>query len=67
VLYLDHFAGDGVAFFRAARRADAEGIVGKYADGIYQSGGLGTSWSRCGIRSTRRSSAGRICSRCVLV
>lgn len=44
VLYVDSAAGDGEAFLRAAVAMDLEGVVGKYADGVYQSGGASTSW-----------------------
>jgi bifunctional non-homologous end joining protein LigD len=44
VLYLDHIEKRGCDLFRAVCSRDLEGIVGKYADGIYQSDGRSTSW-----------------------
>ena len=44
VLYSDHIAERGRDLFRAACSRDLEGIVGKYAGGIYQSEGRSTSW-----------------------
>jgi bifunctional non-homologous end joining protein LigD len=38
IRYSDHFAGDGAAFFDAARAAKAEGIVSKRADARYRAG-----------------------------
>jgi bifunctional non-homologous end joining protein LigD len=38
VRYSDHFAGDGPAFFDAARAGKAEGIVSKRADARYRAG-----------------------------
>ena len=39
VLYLDHIEQRGCDLFRAACARDLEGIVGKYAHGVYQSDG----------------------------
>ena len=44
VLYLDHIERRGCDLFRAACARDLEGIIGKYAAGIYQSDGRSTSW-----------------------
>jgi bifunctional non-homologous end joining protein LigD len=43
LLYVEHVAEDGARFLRAASALDLEGVVGKYADGVYQSGGVSTS------------------------
>ena len=37
LLYVDHVEGDGVPFLKAASAMDLEGVVGKYAPGVYQS------------------------------
>jgi bifunctional non-homologous end joining protein LigD len=44
LLYVEHVGGDGAALLRAASGPDLEGVVGKYAHGIYQCGGASTSW-----------------------
>jgi bifunctional non-homologous end joining protein LigD len=44
VLYLDHVAERGRDLFRVACGRDLEGIVGKYANGTYQTSGRATSW-----------------------
>jgi len=41
--YVDHFRGDGEELFRLACREDLEGIVGKWAQGPYNTQGL-SSW-----------------------
>jgi bifunctional non-homologous end joining protein LigD len=44
LLYLDHIAECGRDLYRAACERDLEGIVGKWACGMYQSDPRGTSW-----------------------
>jgi ATP-dependent DNA ligase len=44
VLYLDHIAERGRDLFRVACERDLEGIVGKYAHGVYHIDGRTTSW-----------------------
>ena len=36
VRYVDHLAGDGASVLQAACGLDLEGVVGKYAAGVYQ-------------------------------
>jgi ATP-dependent DNA ligase len=43
VRYLDHLAVRGRDLFRVACERDLEGIVGKWANGTYQTNGRGTS------------------------
>lgn len=44
VRYVDHVHETGVRFFELARERDLEGVVGKYARGIYQGDSTVTSW-----------------------
>jgi ATP-dependent DNA ligase len=44
LLYLDHIAERGRGLYRAACARDLESIVGKWAEGTYQSHGRCTSW-----------------------
>ena len=44
LLYVDHVEGDGARFLQAVSAIDLEGVVGKYAAGVYQSGEGVTSW-----------------------
>ena len=44
VLFLDSIAERGCDLFRVACERDLEGIVGKWANGMYQSDGRRTSW-----------------------
>jgi len=51
--YVDHFAERGIDLYPAACDRDLEGIVGKRADGCYESDGLSTSWVK--IKNSRYS------------
>jgi ATP-dependent DNA ligase len=44
LLYVEHAAIDGSRFLHAAEGLDLEGVVGKFAGGVYQSGGVSTCW-----------------------
>jgi ATP-dependent DNA ligase len=44
LLYVDHIRDRGTALFKAACERDLEGIVGKWADGRYETDGVSTSW-----------------------
>ena len=44
VRYVDHVHETGVRFFELACERDLEGIVAKYARGVYQSNHAITSW-----------------------
>jgi ATP-dependent DNA ligase len=44
LLYVDHIRERGSALFRAICQSDLEGIIGKWADGRYETDGVSTSW-----------------------
>jgi ATP-dependent DNA ligase len=44
VRYVDHVHETGIRFFELTCERDLEGIVGKYARGVYQRDGSVTSW-----------------------
>ena len=44
LLYVEHVEVHGPSFFEAACRMDLEGIVGKFAPGVYRCGGSESSW-----------------------
>ena len=44
LFYADHLERRGVELFRVACERDLEGIVGKFANGAYETDGVSTSW-----------------------
>jgi ATP-dependent DNA ligase len=44
LLYVQHLEVHGVWLFQAASEHDLEGVVGKWAEGTYQTDGASTSW-----------------------
>lgn len=44
VRYVDHFIGNGIEYFNAAREMDIEGIIAKRAESIYHAGKRSTDW-----------------------
>jgi bifunctional non-homologous end joining protein LigD len=44
LMYVDDFSRRGTALFTAACNRDLEGVVGKWADGCYETNGVSTSW-----------------------
>jgi len=55
VLYCDHVEEKGKAFFEEVRRRGLEGIVGKRAASLYQTGRRGPNWVK--IKTHRRQEA----------